>query len=132
MNIAPASARRDIGPSVGIFWSIDNTLLLDRSPLAQAELYGDCLTHPDGHYEQWERWRRLGIRQLRRLGYPTIITTTEYEAWPRGRVVYEKPKAQFIIYADRRLHAQAIVSALVAAFGLVDQSWRVMADAHYA
>lgn len=132
MNIAPASARRDIGPSVGIFWSIDNTLLLDRSPLAQAELYGDCLTHPDGHYEQWERWRRLGIRQLRRLGYPTIITTTEYEAWPRGRVVYDKPKAQFIIYADRRLHTQAIVSVLVAAFGLANQSWRVMADAHYA
>ena len=131
MNIAPASARRDIGPSVGIFWKVDHALLLDRSPLAQAEVYGNCLTHPEGHYEQWERWRRLGIRQLRTLGYPTAIATTEYEAWPRGRVVYEKPKKLFIIYADRRLHSQTIVSALVVAFGVVGQPWRVMTDAHY-
>ena len=132
MKIAPAAARTSIGPSVGIFWKIDDILLLDRSPLSQAELYGDCLTHPDGHYQQWEGWRRLGARHLRALEYPTVIATTEYEAWPRGRIVYDRPQALFIIYADRRLHAQALVDALVAAFGLLDQNWRVMSDAHYA
>jgi hypothetical protein len=105
MNIAPASERVFIGPSVGIFWKIDEVLLIDRSPLAQAELYADCLTHPDDHYELWEGWRGLGAQKLRTLGYPTIIMTTEYEDWPRGRVVYDIPHALFVIYADRRLHA---------------------------
>jgi hypothetical protein len=132
MNIAPASARADIGPSVGIFWKIDEALLLDRSPLSQAELYGDCLTHPEGHHERWGQWRHLGARQLRTLGYPAEIIATEYEEWPRGRVVYDKPKALFIIYADRRLHTHAFVGALVEALGLSDQNWRVMSDEHYA
>ena len=132
MKIAPAAARTSIGPSIGIFWKIDDVLLLDRSPLSQAELYGDCLTHPEGHYEQWERWRRLGARQLRLLDYPTVIAATEYEEWPRGRVVYDRPQELFIIYADRRLQTRAFVGNLVAAFGLSEQNWRVMSDDHYA
>lgn len=42
-------------PSVGIFWSVPNggrpVLVTDRTTLAQAEAYGDCLTHPRGHHE---------------------------------------------------------------------------------
>ena len=131
MKIAPAAAQKNIGLSVGIFWKLDDILLLDRTPLSLAELYGDCLTHPGGHYERWEHWRALGIRQLRTQGYPTLIMTTEYEAWPRGRVVYDKTKGVFVVYADRRLHAQATVRALIAAFSITDQSWRIMSDSHY-
>lgn len=131
MKIAPATEQTSIGPAVGIFWKIDDVLLLDRSPVSQAELYGACLTHAEGHYEQWERWRQFGIQRLHTLGYPTEIAASEYEDWPRGRIVYDKPQSLFVIYADRRLHAPAFISSLVAVFGIQDQHWRVLADSHY-
>ena len=131
MKIAPTAACTSIGPSVGIFWKLNDILLLDRSQLIQAERYGDFLTHPRGHYEQWEAWRRLSVRKLRALGYPTLIASTEYEEWPRGRVVCDRPRALFIIYADRRLQNRGFVGALVSAFGLSEQNWRVRSDTHY-
>lgn len=43
-------------------WRVDDddVLVVDRSTLAKAEPYGDCLIHAAGHYERWEQWRRLG------------------------------------------------------------------------
>jgi len=56
-------------PSVGIFWRVGEVLVADRSTLAEAEPYGDCLTHAAGP----------GAAQV------ADIASTEYDAWPRGR-----------------------------------------------
>lgn len=42
-------------PCVGIFWRVGGVLVVDRSTLAEAEPYGDPLTHAAGHYERWEQ-----------------------------------------------------------------------------
>ncbi len=69
-------------PSVGIFWGVPDgehtVLVTDRTPLAEAEPYGDCLTHSRGHHEVWEAWRRLGATTLRRRGLPqpSLATNT--------------------------------------------------------
>lgn len=122
-------------PSVGIFWGVPNggrtVLVTDRTTLAQAEAYGDCLTHPRGHHEVWEVWRRLGGTALRRRGLPPIIATHEYEAFPRGRVVYMLGPALFALYADRRLQRPETVAELVRLFGLSGQDHKVCSDAHY-
>jgi hypothetical protein len=90
---------------VGIFWGIPDgqtyTLVLDRTPLSEAEPYGEALTHPRGHYEVWEQWRRLGPAGLARRNLPTAIVWHEYEHFPRGRVVYRIREQHFIVYADR-------------------------------
>jgi hypothetical protein len=119
------------GPEIGIFWNVAGTLVTDRSTLAQAESYGDCLTHSAGHYERWEEWRALGISGLRRLGFPAIIATSEYDEWPRGRIVYEQPMKQFVLYADRRLQSPATIQALMQIFHLTGQQVLLNADAHY-
>lgn len=54
LALAPKAARAPTNPAVGIFWRVGGVLVLDRSPLAEAEPYGDCLTHAAGHYERWE------------------------------------------------------------------------------
>lgn len=118
-------------PSVGIFWRVASTLVVDRTPLSRAEPYGDCLTHGTGHYELWEAWRQLGPRRLRDLGYPAAILNTEYDDWPRGRVVHEVPSRQFVLYADRRLQQRVTVDALRAAFGLREVTVVVRDDLHY-
>jgi hypothetical protein len=97
----------------------------------EAEPYGDCLTHATGHYERWEQWRKLGASRLAALGLPRQIAATEYEEWPRGRIVYEKPARRFIIYADRRLQGSDAIAAVETAFGLDRLEAVVRSDLHY-
>lgn len=129
--IAPVSVADFETPAVGIFWLVDGILVIDRSPLDPAERYGDCLTHPAGHYDCWEEWRRLGATRLAKLGYPVQIAMTEYDEWPRGRIVYEITSQQFVFYADRRLHDPKVTQTLKSAFGLTTSKITVRSDAHY-
>ena len=133
----PSCAERETAtkPSVGIFWGVpDNgrtVLVTERTTLAEAESYGDCLTHPHGHHEVWEAWRSLGATALRRGGLPPAIASHEYEAFPRGRVVYMRGPALFTIYADRRLQRLDTIDELVCLFGLTMEHHTVRSDAHY-
>lgn len=122
-------------PSVGIFWGVPDSgrmvLVTDHTTLAEAEAYGDCLTHPRGHHEVWETWRRLGATALRRRGLPPAIASQEYETFPRGRVVYMRGPALFTLYADRRLQRPTTIAELVRLFGLTEEHHTVRSDAHY-
>jgi hypothetical protein len=120
-----------IAPSVGIFWGVADVLVTDRSTLAEAEAYGDCITHPRGHYECWQEWQALGGTRLVAKGYPAKIAQTEYDEWPRGRVVYETPANRFVLYADRQLQRPEIVAALKTIFGLATADVIVKSDLHY-
>jgi hypothetical protein len=82
------------------------------------------LTCPHGHYEVWEKWRKAG-------GGPAIAAS-EYEEWPRGRIVYDRERYRFILYADQQiLRDPALMNAIRERFGLAmdrtDQKW----DDHY-
>ena len=112
---------------------MNGVLLIDRSTLDAAEPYGDCLTHAAGHYERWQEWQALGVAQLAAGGYPEHIAWTEYDQWPRGRIVYQTPRRRFMLYADRRLQQPAIINAIKTAFGLNDAEVKVIvrSDSHY-
>ena len=129
--VARSSAILDQAPSVGIFWRVGDTLVIDRSTLDQAEPYGDCITHAAGHYERWQEWQALGNARLVSSGYPTLIISSEYDEWPRGRIVYETLAKRFVLYADKRLQKPVIIKALKDAFGLNDAEVVVMSDQHY-
>lgn len=128
--IAP-SAPASPAPSVGIFWKIGRVLVIDHSTLDEAEAYGNCLTHAAGHYERWEAWQALGGSRLRSLGYPDQIITSEYDDWPRGRIVHQVPANRFMLYADRRLQTPDIIAALTEAFRIEAQTVVIRCDAHY-
>jgi len=123
-------------PAVGIFWLIPSAgktvLFTQQSALRDAESYGNCLTHPIGHYELWERLQALPFPILKKRGLPVEIRSAEYEHYPRGRVVYEKPSETFVIYADATLHVPEVVSKIVQAFQLEGQTnVNVKSDSHY-
>ena len=42
---------------VGIFWLYNDQLVIDSTPLSQAEPYGDVLTHATGHIDHWTAFR---------------------------------------------------------------------------
>lgn len=124
------------GPRVGIFWSIPQVgagqiLVADMTSLAEAEPYGDFLTHPRGHYEVWENWRRLGPERLRRRGLPAEITWHEYEHFPRGRIVFHVPASTFLVYADPVLHSAKSLAQIEALFSLAWNKFIVKTDEHY-
>ena len=77
--------------------------------------------------------RRSAWRELAALGYPGRIVWTEYDQWPRGRIVYQTPTQRFVLYADRRLQQPTIIDALKTAFGLNDAKVKVIvrSDSHY-
>ncbi len=129
--IAPKAAFGPVQPAVGIFWYVDGVLVVDRSTLDEAEPYGDCITHAAGHYERWEEWKALGGTVRAAAGYPNRIASTEYDQWPRGRIVYEVRSRRFVLYADRRLQQPDIIDAVRNVFGLGGSEVIVRSDSHY-
>ena len=83
----PPAQHREEEPLVGIFWVVSGKLVIDSTPLGEAEPYGEHLTHPRSHYEVWEQWR-LGGR---------VPGESEYEEFPRGRVTYNTKTQRFTL-----------------------------------
>jgi hypothetical protein len=108
-----AIAQRET-PHLGIFWLVqpsngDARLLAAACPLDQADAYGDCLTYGPGHYETWAQWRRdmtvdPDVRAL--------VRSYEYEDWPRGRIVFDRSRDVFILYADRKLMTPEMIARI--------------------
>lgn len=122
--------------SVGIFWGIPEpggswTILADATCLAEAEQYGDFLTHPRGHYEIWTRWQKMRSAPTANRFILQIIADHEYEFFPRGRIVYNTATNRFILYADRRLQQEATITRIASEFGLVAGTFTLRSDEHY-
>jgi hypothetical protein len=109
-------------PSVGIFWVISGKLVIDSTPLSQAEPYGVHLTHPCSHLEVWTLFRQKG----------TVPSNSEYEEAPRGRVIYNAKTGRFSFLADKCiLRDKDVVSGIMSELHLPSESTDNGTDAHY-
>lgn len=130
-HLAPYIIQVATEPALGILGRVGDALVIERIVLAAAEAYGDCLTHGGGHYECWEAWRMLGDAKLRAAGLPREIGVSEYDDWPRERVVYEVLAPRFVLYLDRRLQQASLIVQIRQAFGLHGAEVQVRGDPHY-
>ena len=108
-------------PCVGIFWLVSRNLLIDSTPLGEAEQYGDFLTHPRGHVEVWERYRETG----------TVLPETEYEEAPRGRVMYNTKTRLFTLLADRCILKKMALLTQIKKEMRLPKNTEVRGDSHY-
>jgi hypothetical protein len=81
----------DVEPSVGIFWLFNGKLIIDSTPLSEAEPDVYWLWHALLHIKYWKRLQQQRLLPL----------DVEYEEPPRGRVVYDKREQRFHLYADK-------------------------------
>ena len=107
--------------SLGIFWVVETAsrevrLLTAGCSLEVAEPYGDFLTFPDGHYEVWGRWRNI---KHPNAALRALVRAFEYEDWPRGRIVFDRVKERFVLYADRKLMLPDTITQIQARFALL-------------
>jgi len=75
---------------LGIFWLVDGKLIIDSSLLSESEPYGDHLTHPRSHIRVWAEFERSG----------RVPRGSEYEEYPRGRVMHHPASGEFTVLAD--------------------------------
>ena len=90
-------------------------LLAAGCPLDRAEPYGDCLTYGPADYETWAQWRRDRTVDP---ALRALVRSYEYEAWPLGRIVFDRPRDLFILYADRKLLTPATIARIKTHFHL--------------
>jgi hypothetical protein len=118
----PPTRPRKKQPRVGIFWLLNGKLITDSMPLGEAEPYGDHLTHPRSHIDVWEQWRLGG----------KVPGESEYEEFPRGRVMYNTKTQRFTLLADRCiLRDKEAVSRIMSELHLPVESTGKGTDAHY-
>ena len=84
-----------------------------------------------GHHEVWEEWRQVSAVKLLSLSIPPVILEHEYEDFPRGRIVYERPTNRFVVYADRKLFTPYSMSQIVERFKIGALDWTYRPDLHY-
>jgi hypothetical protein len=51
--------------------------------------------------------------------------------WPRGRIVFDRSRELFILYADRKLLTPATIARLETQFQLREERTEVQSDLHY-
>jgi hypothetical protein len=120
-------------PHLGIFWLVQTSngeakLLAAGCPLDEAEAYGDCLTYSPGHYKTWAQWRRDGTLDP---ALRALVRAYEYEDWPRGRIVFDRSRDLFILYADRKLLTPEMIARIASQFHLPAERTEVQSDFHY-
>jgi len=76
---------------VAIFWFFNDRLILDVTPLSEAEPYGTALTHPTSHIDHWERLQRKG----------KVPSDVPYEEPARGRIIFDGREGRFHLLADQ-------------------------------
>jgi hypothetical protein len=106
---------------VGIFWLVDDRLIIDASSLSEAEPYGDCLTHRNSHIDFWTGQQRLGA----------VPRDVEYEEHPRGRVVYNTKTQVGYLLADRCILKDPVPVATIIRALHLPVNTIVDADSHY-
>lgn len=83
MNGIPDS----IDNQVGLFFIVQNDLLLHSCMLDEGESYGDFLNYPLSHDKVWQEYYQKKYH-------------VDFDYYPRGRIIYNKREQRYVLYYD--------------------------------
>jgi hypothetical protein len=114
--------KRKNAPNVGIIFLVGKTLLIDRTPVSEGEMYGDFRIHERGHDTYWETLKKTGM----------VPQDSEYDDYPRGRVAYYTKSEKYSLFLDRCiLKNKSIVKKIISELNLPTRSTKADTDSHY-
>lgn len=111
--------------SIGIFWVYKDTVIGRTCSIELGSQSVPGLIDSDfSHYELWEN----GSSLLKK--YPELIGT-EYQVYPRGRVIYSLKDKKYLVYLDRTLMTDSIKKLIREFFSLEGKRVKWLQDPHY-
>jgi hypothetical protein len=109
-------------PRIGIVFLVKGKVLVDSTPVIQAESYAHFKIHPHDHPEYWEHLRKMGA----------VPADVEYDEVPRGRVVYDTKSRKYTLFLDRCiLKNKKLVSSIMEQMNLAYEDTETSTDSHY-
>jgi hypothetical protein len=60
-----------------------------------------------------------------------LVRSYEYEGWPGGRIVFDRARDLFVLYADRKLMTPATIARIEIQFHLPAERTEIQRDFHY-
>ena len=113
-------------PEVGIFWTFDGKLFhLESSPVSKAVRTRVSVDYAVGHYAAWFMMEKKGL-----LSSLPPHMRDEYDAIPRGRVVFLFDQENYVIYHGDDYN-EAIEAEIVDRLHLPEGGFREEVDEHY-
>ena len=128
--IAAAAARNRVvaiqraagTPEVGIWWFIDGKMVADSIPWTEAPEHAGFYNGNSDHHKLWTRVQRF-LPKLR---------DSEYTDFPRGRVVYDKSKTNFMCYGSKKsTYSTPMRRRILTEFKLPLAQTKFLSDLHY-
>ena len=110
---------------VGIFWYVNDTLIfktMQISKLKKDQL--GLIDSPFTHIEEWETHHIY-------LSFFKHLQGSEYQTYPRGRVIYNSLINQFYIYLDKTIFNKPTIKKITNAFELKEHKIKWLLDPHY-
>ena len=110
-----------VASAVGIFWVVDGKPLAFGAPLLEAEPYGELKNYKQSHYSLWEFLRHSRI----------VPQDSDYEDYPRGRVVYNTRSDSLMFFADNCILKDKPMVRLLLGRLHLPLSTKTESDPHY-
>ena len=103
---------------VGPFFLVSGKLYALRISVLEGEVTGDFVNHPKSHFDFF--------KEIPHGPYD------DYGNYPRGRVVFNKVKNVFYIYADKVIaNNESTINEVKKSYNLEDERVVVRRDSHY-
>lgn len=110
---------------VGIFWFYQDQLIAKSADVAELQVDSvGLIDSPFQHITEWETYQ-LYLPKFQEL------SASEYQEYPRGRVVFSETKNRATVYMDRSLFCDAYKQQLKTHFELTNCRITWKADPHY-
>ena len=108
--------------NIGIFWIFENQIFMQTQKLKEIKSINGFKDSDLSHYRVWDKVKNQNSK----------FYLYEYEEIPRGRIVYNTMKNQFIIYCNSNILRDKISKKLILEnFGLIDENYIFKEDEHY-
>ena len=116
------SKERSLEPQVGIVFLVGGEVLIESTPLSSVGISAGCQDHGGNHDRFWHVL----------LAQNAVPLGSEYDEYPRGRIVYNVASRRFAVLLDRCIHERAkAVASIIELLHLPADRIEISTDSHY-